>query len=296
MNRRDSDSKGFTRTDLLAVIAVVGVLSLLTPSLLGSGRQHGQAAGCLDHFRRLAMGCVMYAADNHDLFPPNPDDGNTVPGHNWCPGQAGRGGSAEFNPDLLADAERSLLVKYVQGDVGVFLCPADLRQGRYQGTDPDRLGMRVPAARSIAMNHAVGTVCPTYPAGHNGAPVLPTHGPWLDNNHSHTRDGPFRTYGSVNDLLEPGPSMTWVFIDEDAESLNDGGFAFGMWKAEWIDWPGTRHDLGATLAYADGHAEVHRWTDSRTVVVSGNVARRPVPDSEDYAWLRERTSAPKQEP
>ncbi len=34
---------------------------------------------------------TMYTHDNHDLFPPNPDDGNTVPGHEWVAGQAGGG-------------------------------------------------------------------------------------------------------------------------------------------------------------------------------------------------------------
>jgi len=85
--------------------------------------------------------------------------------------------------------------------------------------------------------------------------------------------------------------LTWTIIEEDPDSLNDGGFGLGMVNAEWIDWPGTLHDFGASLSFADGHVETHRWVDSRTVVVDGGVARTSVPGSEDYVWLRDRTSA-----
>jgi prepilin-type processing-associated H-X9-DG protein len=184
-----------------------------------------------------------------------------------------------------------MLMPYAQHNVSLFHCPADDRVGVYQGTDPDKIGTRVPAARSIAMNHAVGTVCASFPGGHIGRPILPTHGPWLNNTHSHSRGAMFRTFGKLGDFVAPGPANTWVLMDEDVDSINDGGFAFGMVNAEWIDWPGTRHDLGATISFADGRVEVRRWVDSRTVVVDGMVMRRPVPGSEDYEWLRDRTSA-----
>jgi prepilin-type processing-associated H-X9-DG protein len=180
---------------------------------------------------------------------------------------------------------------YAETNVTLFSCPADDRTGTYRGSDPQKLDTKVPAARSIAMNHAVGTVCVGYPFGHLGAPTLRTHAPWLDNAHNHTRDGAYRTCGKTSDFVAPGPFNTWILIDEDADSMNDANFAFGMSSAEWIDWPGTRHDLGATISFADGRAEVRRWVDSRTIVVNGIVSRLPVPGSEDYVWLRDRTSA-----
>jgi prepilin-type processing-associated H-X9-DG protein len=279
---------GFSRVDLLAVLAVLSAFALLSPVLFGATRHHAQTAVCIDQFRQLTRAWMMYAADHRELLPPNPDDANRVTGHNWITGYAGRRGPAEFNPDIVS---QSMLMPYAQNDVTLFHCPADDRFGMYQGSDPVKINTIVPAARSIAMNLAVGTVCPTFPGSHSGAPALPTHGPWLDNTHSHMRGGPFRTYGKLSDFVAPGPAKTWILIDEDADSLNDGAFAVGMINAEWIDWPGTRHDLGATISFADGRVEVRRWVDSRTIVVNGDVRRLNVPGSEDYEWLRDRTSA-----
>ncbi|MFO1513150.1 MAG: hypothetical protein U1F83_09600 [Verrucomicrobiota bacterium] len=49
-------------------------------------------------------------------------------------------------------------------------------------------------------------------------------------------------------------SVIWVYLDEDSYSLNDGGFGFGMNTPEWIDWPGTYHNLACGFAFADGHS------------------------------------------
>jgi hypothetical protein len=72
----------------------------------------------------------------------------------------------------------------------------------------------------------------------------------------------------------------------------DGVFVFGMEKASWIDWPGTRHNIAGTVSFTDGHAEMRRWIDARTVVVNRRVSVLLVPGSADYGWLRERISAP----
>jgi len=85
--------------------------------------------------------------------------------------------------------------------------------------------------------------------------------------------------------------MTWVFIDEDAYSLNDAGFGVGMVNAEWIDWPGTYHNNACGFAFADGHAEIHKWVEGTTKVIGNYVGRKPVPGSKDWKWISERTSA-----
>jgi hypothetical protein len=63
---------------------------------------------------------MMYTKDNHDLYPPKPDDGNSIPGHNWCAGQDGMNGGQQFNPDVLADPSRCLITTYSQTDVDLF--------------------------------------------------------------------------------------------------------------------------------------------------------------------------------
>jgi prepilin-type processing-associated H-X9-DG protein len=247
----------------------------------------------------MMLGMILYVDDNDDLFPPNPDDGNTIPGHNWAGGQAGIGGAQEFNPDVLLDPERNLLLHYLKRDISMFRCPGDRRQGKYQGTNGAFAGQTVPAIRTFSMNQAVGTICPGYDklgaaGSHSGQPTLPVNGPWLANgNRDHRRNSPWRTYGKMSGIQQPSPSKLWVLLDEDAGGLNDAAFAMGMEKPGWYDWPGTYHNQGCGLAFADGHSETHRWLDTTTRYGQGGVGSGSANPAawRDWQWLRDRTSA-----
>jgi len=284
----------FTLLELLVTIAIIGILAALLLPVFSKGKQRAQGVVCLNEGRQLMLAMTLYTGDYHDYFPPNPDDGNSLPGHNWCSGKAGGGGADEFNPDVLKDPERSLLVPYLHNTVSVFHCPSDKRTGLYQGKDPNLVGQTVAAARTFSMNQAVGTICPGFDsalrrAPHIGTPTLPVNGPWLDNSNTHRRDTPWRTYGKLSAINAPGPSGLWVLMDENPKELNDASFAFGMARPIWHDVPGTYHDLGGGFAFADGHSESHRWV-SRTDKKRGNIA--DAADRRDWLWLRERTSAP----
>lgn len=290
-----SGERAFTFTDLLVVVVVLGLLLFVLIPARADSRTKTRGVRCLDNQRQIMAAVLMYTDDNHDLFPPNPDDGSLVTGHHWCIGNAGVGGAAEFNPDLLADPQRCLIVSYLNTNVSLFRCTTDLREGIYQGTNAALIGKRVPAARSISMNQAVGTICPGFDVSgsfgsHSGTPTLSVNGPWLDNNQSHRRNLPYRTYGRLADVVVPGPARLWVMTEEDPRSLNDGAFAFGMNIAEWIGFPGTQHGMAGVLGFADGHVELHRWVDQRTRVPTP-IGRVAVSGSADWAWLKERTSA-----
>jgi len=282
---------GFTLIELLVVIAIIGILSAMLLPVLSRAKQRAQGALCLGNGRQLMTALHMYIADNNDLFPPNPDDGNTVPGYNWCPGDAGIGQANEFNSDVLLDPNRSLLVNYLSQNAAIFRCPADRREGTYQGTNPAFIGKTVPAARTFSMSQAVGTVDPGFDqngSGHSGIPNLPVNGPWLDSHHGSYHNNPWRTYGKAANIAAPGPSMLWVFIDEDARYLNDAAFGFGMETPNWVDAPGTYHNRGCGFAFADGHSETHSW------LYKGVKERGPVSDSkdeQDWEWMAARTSA-----
>lgn len=288
----------FTSTEMLVVIAIIGILAALLLSVLSKGKQKAQQVYCLNNGKQMMTAMTMYAADFKEFFPPNPDDGNTIPGHNWCSGNAGQGQSAEFNPDLLKDPTRSLLIPYLKGDASVFHCPGDSRTGVYQGSDPSLVGKVVPAARTFSMNQAVGTICLGYDAhntpgsrnDHSGIPDLSVNGPWLDSQYDNRRDAPWITEGKMSSIRAPGPAMLWVLVDEGLSGLNDAAFAFGMEIAQWHDTPGTYHDGGCGFAFADGHSESHHWRSTapkqghQTPVANGN-------DLQDWLWMRDRTSA-----
>ena len=63
----------------------------------------------------------------------------------------------------------------------------------------------------------------------------------------------------------PGPVNLWVFIDENPISINDGSFIctppIPENNYQWIDCPASYHNNAGGLAFADGHAQIRKWTD-----------------------------------
>ncbi len=89
------------------------------------------------------------------------------------------------------------------------------------------------------------------------------------------------------------PSHVYVFLDEHPDTINDG-FFMNQWDTYvWGNLPASYHNGAASLSFADGHTEVHRWMLSGTIrlpqqgAVGGSFPASP---RTDFDWLRERTS------
>ena len=293
--RRHPAAQGFTLIELLVVIAIIAILAAMLLPALSRAKARAQGISCMNNGKQMMVAFQMYSVDNAEWYPPNPDSYGSPMGHIWVMGNAGQGGSSEFNPDVLKNPNMALLAPFIGNNIGIYRCPADRRKsGIYQGTaEPSLVGRSIAPVRSFSMNQAVGTICAGYDTGggHSGKPDRPVNGPWLNNSQSHRRGNPFNTYGKATTIGAPGPSRVWVFIDEDGLSLNDGGFAVGMLSPEWIDWPGVNHGNAAGLSFLDGHSEIHKWRDG-TTAHGGNVGRRPINGSRvDWLWLTSVTSA-----
>jgi prepilin-type processing-associated H-X9-DG protein len=236
------------------------------------------------------------------LLPPNPDDGTTIPGYTWCTGQAAIGAGDQFNPDLMLDPQRTLIAPYLGTNSSVFRCTADTRVGKYDGAalypNSPLIGKQVPAARTISMNQAVGTIDARFAAGgtHFGVPNLPVNGPWLTGSHgaNNAANGPYRTYGKLSQMVVPVPAQLNIMTEESPFSINDGSCATSVSPSVpvWIDSPSTLHNNGCVLSFADAHVELHKWAGS-TLYLSGPAqGQRFVSATDpDWVWFTQRTSA-----
>ena len=106
---------------------------------------------------------------------------------------------------------------------------------------------------------------------------------------------------SHTDMTDPGPSMVWVLLDEHPDSINDAAFANQMVTADKlstahiIDFPASYHNGACGFSFADGHSEIKKWKDGRTIApvkytgtLSLNVAS---PNNKDVLWFAERTTS-----
>ena len=69
-----------------------------------------------------------------------------------------------------------------------------------------------------------------------------------------------------------------------------------MTRDSFFNFPGSAHNRGGVVSFADGHTEYHRWRDQRTIAAYSTDYHRhddPSPTNPDLTWLRERVSVHK---
>jgi prepilin-type processing-associated H-X9-DG protein len=113
------------------------------------------------------------------------------------------------------------------------------------------------------------------------------------------------TARKLADLGTPGPANVFVFLDEHADSIDDGTFqvnpGYPPGQEFWRNLPASYHNGAGSFSFADGHGEIHQWLErsgnNRTtypVTMTGTPSNQPwntgsfVFTSRDYEWMTDR--------
>ena len=69
------------------------------------------------------------------------------------------------------------------------------------------------------------------------------------------------------EITRPGPSSAFVLLDEHENSIDDGHYGFNPEGDLWMNLPAMWHNSGCNFSFADGHAEILKWHDPRTLAL-----------------------------
>jgi len=270
-------AEAFTLVELLVVIAIIAILAaLLLPALAGAKSQAYRII-CVSNEKQLAQAWTIYSGDNNERLVLN--GGDTAPTsaspHLWVYG--GNHGDPETltNSLYLTGANFALFAKIIP--MGrIYKCPADASTWPVGTTLSSR---RVTELRSYSMNSYIG---------------IPTAGiiPPISINSA------YKTYLRSSQISADSPVNRFLFTDVNPANICTPAFGVDMNLQIWIHLPSDLHRQRGVLAFADGHAESHRWKDSRTMLHLGGTAAfiphtTSAQNNQDLKWIAERTTSKK---
>jgi len=263
-------TKAFTLIELLVVIAIIAVLASMLLPALSRAKQKAQGAQCISNLKQIVVGWTMFAGDNRDVIAQNCPNWSSVGGNAVCCTDPRNSSYLAGGPyaswvlgDVQANTDAATNDLYIKngliypciGSTKVFKCPCDISSvgGVFRN-------------RSMSMNK-----CMNPPPG-----LTPPAG------------GKFFTkLASIS-----RPSSTWLTIEENPKTINDGSFAVdpsatasggdGSTGHTWVDIPATYHNKACSVSFADAHSQIKKWKDA--TVVNGSAVFMQADKNSDASY------------
>ena len=213
----------------------------------------------------------MYTGDNNGNLVLNGGDVATTStqAHLWVHG-GNHGAPQELtNHQYLIGGNFALFAPLIPNGQ-IYKCAADRTTWPLWSSG----NTRVPELRSYAMNSYIGSARIISPLEINAN---------------------YRLYKKSAQLEADSPANRFVFSDVNPANICTPAFGVDVTLTRWIHYPSGLHRQRSVMTFADGHLEVHRWRDGRTLprLMTGTYIghANSAIGNPDLKWIAERTTS-----
>jgi len=258
---------GFTLIELLVVIAVIAVLiSILVPAL-SRAREQAQAVKCLINLKGLAFAWTIYAQESKDYLVGPLGWTTSQKPNDWVhhpvqPGETGYFGGMTAHQQEVQGIRNGALFSYVE-DLGEYHCPADRTWSK---VTTSTYTVYMSPYRSYAISDAL-------------------NGGWFTS---------LYVYKKLTAIPEPFDKL--ALVEEEDGPPGQLGANWGSWVLPknpqtftWWDPISLWHGRATNMAFADMHAESHKWKDQSTFDMAAAQQLQMAPyagEGDDLRWVR----------